>query len=81
MQIQTRSVDAVIVWDAMARYYSEHGDQVAIPLEQNLISSVDIGVLSFAANEEPATRFVEFITSDRGRDIFEKHNYNTTPPQ
>jgi len=75
MQIQAQSLDAVIVWDAIARYYSEYGDQIPIPAEKNVISTVDIGVLNFTKKRELAEKFVEFAASARGRDIFRKHNY------
>ena len=80
MQIQAKALDAVIVWDAMARYYDRHGDQVAIPPEDNVISSVDIGVLSFTKHRELAEKFTEFLTSERGRQIFAKHDYSTNVP-
>ena len=81
MQIQAGALDVVIVWDAMARYYSAYGDQVAIPIEQNVVSSVDLGVLKFAKNKAGAEEFVKFITSDKGIAIFEKHNYSTEKPK
>lgn len=81
MQIQAKSLDAVIVWDAMARYYREHGDEVPINPENNLISTVDIGVLKFTRNRDLAEKFVDFITSERGQGIFEKHNYSTKLPE
>ena len=81
MQIQAKSLDAVIVWDAMARYYSEYGDQVPIAREKNVVSTVDVGVLKFTERRKLAEKFVDFLVSEQGRDIFEKHNYRTTPPQ
>ncbi len=81
MQIQARSLDAVIVWDAMAQYYSEYGDEVSIAPEKNLISTVDIGVLKFTRNRELAEKFVDFITCERGREVFQKHNYSTKSPE
>ena len=75
MQIQAGSLDAVIVWDAIARYYKEHGREIPIDIEENVISTVDIGVLKFTRHRELAEKFVEFTTSERGRDIFLKHNY------
>ena len=81
MQIQARSLDAVIVWEAMARYYAEYGEQIRIPLEKNVISTVDVGVLKFTKNREPAEKFVEFLTSKKGREIFAKHKYRTEPPE
>jgi len=80
MQIQTGSLDAVIVWDAIARYYSEHGTEVTIPVEQNVISTVNIGILSFTEDRSLAEEFVKFAASQKGRDIFEKHNYRTDAP-
>jgi molybdate transport system substrate-binding protein len=80
MQIQAKALDAVIVWDAMARYYVQYGDQIPIPLEKNVISAVEIGVLKFTEDQELAEKFVAFLASQRGRDIFAKHNYRTEPP-
>ncbi len=79
MQIQAKSLDAVIVWDAIARYYSEYGDEVPIPSEKNVISTVDIGVLKFTEHQEQAEKFVDFVISKAGQRIFQKHNYSTEP--
>lgn len=79
MQIQARALDAVIIWDAMARYYSQYGDQIQISPENNVISVVEIGVLKFTENRELAEKFVAFLTSRQGRDIFIKNNYRTEP--
>ena len=81
MQIQAKALDAVIVWDAIAKYYSEYGDEIPIPAEKNVISTVDIGVLKFTKNTELADKFVEFVASASGRDIFRKHNYSVDPPK
>jgi len=81
MQIQAKSLDVVIVWDAMARYYDEYGDQVPIALERNIISTVDIGVLKFTKHRELAEKFVDFVASEQGRGIFRKHNYSIDPPK
>lgn len=81
IQIQTGSLDAVIVWDATAGYYSEHGTEVTIPTEKNVISTVNIGVLSFSENRSLAEKFVEFAVSEAGQEIFAEHNYRIEPPQ
>lgn len=80
MQIQAQSLDAVIVWDAVGKYYSRHGDEVPIPVEQNVISTVDAGILKLTHNRALAERFVEFMISDRGREIFRKHQYSVALP-
>ncbi len=81
MQIQARSLDAVIVWDAIAQYYSEYGDQIPIAPEKNVISTVDIGVLTFSKQKKLAEKFIDFATGASGREIFEKYHYRTTAPQ
>jgi molybdate transport system substrate-binding protein len=80
MQIQVGLLDAVIVWDAIARYYSEHGTEVAIPVEENVISTVNIGILTFTQDRSGAEEFVKFAASQNGQDIFKQHNYRTDPP-
>ncbi len=80
MQIQAQSLDAVVVWDATAQYYHEHGTEVPIPLENNIISSVDIGVLSFTKNVALAQQFADFLISEQAIGVFKKHNYTTEPP-
>jgi molybdate transport system substrate-binding protein len=81
MQIQANTLDAVIVWDAMARYYSEYGDEVPIAAAKNVMSTVDVGVLKFTKDKELAEKFVAFLTSARGKEIFTKHEYRTEPPE
>lgn len=80
MQIQARSLDAVIVWDAVARYYANYGDQVPIPIENNCVSTVDIGVLAFTKNKSLSEKFLEFAASGQGQAIFKKHFYRVEPP-
>ena len=81
MQIQAQALDAVIVWDATARYYSKYGDEVPIAIENNVISTVDIGVLKFTKHQELAEKFVDFITSEKGKAILKKHQYSTELPK
>lgn len=81
MQIQAASLDAVIVWDAIAGYYSKHGTEVPIPPEKNVISTVNIGVLSFTKNRALAEKFVDFAASGPGRNIFIEHNYTVELPE
>ncbi|UCF15851.1 MAG: molybdate ABC transporter substrate-binding protein [Phycisphaerales bacterium] len=79
MQIQAGSLDAVIVWDAIAGYYREHGTEVPIPPDTNVISTVNVGVLSFTENRALAGKFVQFVVSDAGQAIFAEHDYRTAP--
>ncbi|MFH1023667.1 MAG: molybdate ABC transporter substrate-binding protein [Planctomycetota bacterium] len=79
-QIQTGSLDAVVLWDAIAAMYAEHGEMVAIPVEQNIVVTVDMGVLTFAKNPGAAAKFVDFMTSEKGREILKKHQFRVDAP-
>jgi len=81
MQIQAQSLDAVIVWDAVAKYYGRHGDEVPIPIRQNVISTVEAGVLKDTRDEALAKRFLEFMVSDHGRQVFRTHGYRVESPK
>ncbi len=80
VQIQAGSLDAVIVWDAIAKQYLRHGEMVEIPPDRNVISTVPIAVLSFSQHMQLAERFTEFAVSERGQAIFRKHHYRVDPP-
>jgi molybdate transport system substrate-binding protein len=80
IQIQTGSLDAVIVWDAVANQYLDHGELVSIPAGQNVISTVPVGVLAFSRHKALARMFAEFAVSDPGRSIFQKHHYRVDSP-
>ena len=80
IQVQAGSLDAVIVWDAVANQYLDHGELVVIPSEQNVISTVPVGVLSFSRHKVLAGRFAEFAASAQGRSVFHKHNYRIDSP-
>ncbi len=81
MQIRAEALDAVIVWDAVADYYANHGRKIPIPPEKNIISTVDVGVLKFTKNRELAEKFADFIASPRAKKFFKKHNYTIEPPR
>jgi molybdate transport system substrate-binding protein len=80
LQIQAGSLDAVIVWDAIARYYSKYGTEVPIPVDKNVFSTVNIGILTFTKYRPQAEAFVKFAASPEGQSIFNQHNYRTEPP-
>ncbi len=80
VQIQAGSLDAVIVWDAVAKQYLRHGEIVEIPTRQNVISTVTIGILTFSDRKDLAEQFVAFAASEAGRAIFTKHDYRVDLP-
>jgi len=81
LQIQAKSLDAVIVWDAVAQRYSKYGELIPVPRQQNVLSTVDAGVLKFTENRELADKFVDFLCSEDGRAVFSKLNYRVDLPE
>ncbi|MFO7901641.1 MAG: substrate-binding domain-containing protein [Pirellulaceae bacterium] len=79
--IETGSLDAVIVWDAIAAFYTESGHTVEIPPEKNIISTVDVGLLSCSESPDLARTFMEFAASEHGKKVFAAHNYTVQKPR
>ena len=75
--VKLKTVDAAIVWDATAKFYPDSAEAIRIPEEQNVIVRIPIGILSFSKHKEESRKFLDFITSERARRIFEKHGYTT----
>lgn len=80
IQVKTGQLDAAIVWDAIAAYYPDSAEAIAIPRPQNVVSRVTISLLKSSAVPDMAKRFVAFLTSDAGQAIFQKHHYTTQLP-
>ena len=73
-------LDAVIVWDAVAAYFADDADVVPIPAEQNIVSTVAVGVLNSSEDPELARQFVALLTSAEGKAVFQKHHFSVAPP-
>jgi len=78
--VKTRRADAAIVWDAIAKNNADALDMVEIPLENNLISRVVVGMLSTGRNKDGARKFADFIAGPKGREILNRHGYRTSEP-
>jgi len=79
-QIQGGDLDGAIVWSAVAARFAEHGEAIAIPREQNAISTAAIAVLRSCGRPQVAGRFVEYLTGDAGRAILARHHHTTDLP-
>jgi len=81
LKVQTDSIDAAIVWDAVAANFAKDVQVVKIPREQNLISRVAIGLLKFSQNRPLAERFTSFLAAPEGQAIFASHGYTIEEPK
>jgi len=80
VKAQTGSIDAAIIWDAVAASFARDVEIIPIPLEQNLISKVAIGLLTYSKNRPLARRFMDFLAGPEGKAIFAKHQYTVEEP-
>ncbi|MBN1674767.1 MAG: molybdate ABC transporter substrate-binding protein [Kiritimatiellae bacterium] len=75
LAVQMGNVDAVIVWDANARQFAEHGESIRIAPDRNIPSSIPIVVLKASEHPAEARTFVAFVTSAEGKAILRGHGY------
>jgi len=76
MYILLNQADAGIVWKANYFENREELKMVKIPEENNIIKDISIGKLKYSTNSEKAEEFLNYITSPKGKDIFQKYGYN-----
>ncbi len=69
------TADASIVWKASLLGTDKETDIIEIPKEQNIIKIIPIGTLTFSENKGYAELFVDFVTSDEGKAIFNKYGF------
>lgn len=78
--VDTRKVDAAIVWDAIAANYAKSCRAVEIPKEKNIISHVVVGLMTSSKHPDKARKFIKFLTSPAGQDILNAHGLRTEAP-
>ena len=74
-------VDAAITWEETVLFAPDETDIIEIPEEENIIKIIPIGTLTFSENKESARKFVDFITSDEGKAIYEKYGFTPYPDE
>ncbi len=79
--IELKNIDLTIVWDANARQFKHAGDIVEIPPKQNVISTIPIARLASSEHPEAAKEFIDFVTSEAGKEILRKQKYTIELPQ
>jgi len=74
--VQLGAVDAAIVWDPIVRQLSDKLDMVEIPLFDQHVKQIHIGVLKTCKNPAAALRFCRYLQAPKkGGENFERHGY------
>jgi len=69
--------DAAIVWEDL--FNPDEMEMVEIPREKNEIKVVSIGTLIFSEDKEVAERFMNFVVSEEGKEVFVDHGFVAYP--
>lgn len=56
-------------------------EAISIPTSDNAVLIVPIGMTTFTKNPENAQKFADFVASETGKAIFEKHGFPSYPNQ
>ncbi len=77
-QIALGQADAAINWWDTVKFVEEI-EVIQIPRELNDIKLISVGALTFSKSPDAARQFVDFCSSKKGKDIFEKQGFVTYP--
>ncbi|MDD2666292.1 MAG: tungstate ABC transporter substrate-binding protein WtpA [Methanocellales archaeon] len=78
VMIAMGQADASINWWDTVKFVKEI-DVIEIPREQNEIQIVPMGTTTFTKYPNTAKKFVDFVASEEGKAIFEKHGFTAYP--
>ncbi|MCD6133367.1 MAG: molybdate ABC transporter substrate-binding protein [Candidatus Cloacimonas sp. 4484_209] len=71
--------DASIIWKASLLGTEDKTDIIEIPKEENIIKVIPIGRLTFSKHKKIAKRFVDFVASSEGKNIFKECGFTAYP--
>jgi len=76
--LKLKTLDAAIIWDAVARFYPDEVDIVDIEPAYREVLTVPVGVLRFTKNRELAQAFMALVSGDEGKRTFSRHGYTVS---
>ena len=76
LYVSNGDVDAAITWEETVLFVPNETEIIEIPAEENIIQTIPIGTLTFSENRESAEEFIDFVTSDCGKAVYEKYGLN-----
>lgn len=80
--VALRQVDAVLGWRIFAHWEPERIETVPLQASEiQRIGYLPAAVARFSRRPQDAARFIDFLTSQRGREIFRRHHYFVSPEE
>lgn len=76
--LELGTLDAAILWDAVARFYPKKVDIIPILSDYREVATVPVGVLKFTKNAALAESFMKLVSGDEGKRVFARHGYTVS---
>ncbi|MGC8789880.1 MAG: substrate-binding domain-containing protein, partial [Caldisericum sp.] len=75
LDVDTTDIDASIVWKTAESQFGKNVEAIPIEKQYLIVEKVPISILKFSENKEGAEKFMNFVLSDEGINIFKKYGY------
>jgi len=70
--VNKKRVDAILGWDAFKTLNMKTMDVIELPKDLEVHRSTAIGVIAFSKNKKLAEKFIDFLVSEKGKQIYEE---------
>jgi molybdate transport system substrate-binding protein len=77
--IHLNKVDVVFGWNAFKNVWPDTCDTVELPRDIQVFRSTAVQVVSYTRDEALSRKFINFLTSTDGRQIYEEHGWLHEP--
>jgi len=79
--VKLGTIDATVVWNAVAAMYSDASDTVIIPSDKNVVAEVEGAILAFSKDKTEAKKFLDYLVSDKAKQVLNANHYVTEDPR
>ena len=73
--IHEGKVDAIFGWDAFENIWPKTSEAIELPEELQVLRSTGVAILNYSNQRQLASRFIDFLISEEGRDIYEDYGW------
>ncbi|MFH0919754.1 MAG: substrate-binding domain-containing protein [Fibrobacterota bacterium] len=80
LAVKLGTLDATVVWTAIANNYTAVADTVMIPFGKNICPEVGATVLRFSGKAALAAEYLEFLASSHARQVLKDNGYIVDKP-
>jgi len=74
--INKKKVDAILGWDAFKNLNMQTMDIIELPKDLQVHRSTAIGVITLSKNKELAKKFIGFLVSEKGKNVYEEYGWH-----